>query len=177
MKTIKLIILTIIFSSSLFAQTVYEIPFASKGNIVELDIIGKLEQSDTKETVNIIESPQWVNIEKVEKYAQSKPTKPLIMCEYAHAMGNSTGAFGDWWRMIEKYDALQGGFIWDWVDQGLLKKDSSGNEFWAYGGDFGPFSVPSAGNFCLNGLLFPDRSPHPGLYEVKQAYNTLGLTP
>ncbi len=133
------------------------------------------EQAHLKWRNSDIYAPMYPNIEKVEKYAQSKPTKPLIMCEYAHAMGNSTGAFGDWWRMIEKYDALQGGFIWDWVDQGLLKKDSSGNEFWAYGGDFGPFSVPSAGNFCLNGLLFPDRSPHPGLYEVKQAYQYVGF--
>ncbi|MCP4441295.1 MAG: DUF4981 domain-containing protein, partial [Aureispira sp.] len=117
-----------------------------------------------------IYAPMYPNIKKVEKYAKSNPDKPLIMCEYAHAMGNSTGAFSDWWKLIEKYDALQGGFIWDWADQGLIKQTEEGEKYWAYGGDFGPKKVPSLGNFCLNGVVFPDRSPHPGLYEVKKAY-------
>ena len=138
------------------------------------------EQAHLKWRNSDIFAPMYPNIKKVEDYAKSKPEKPLIMCEYAHAMGNSTGAFKDWWQLIEHYDVLQGGFIWDWVDQGLIKKDSSGRESWVYGGDFGPQNVPSAGNFCLNGLVFPDRSPHPGLFEVKKVYqyaafDTIGI--
>ncbi len=76
----------------------------------------------------------------------------------------------DYWDVIEKYDVLQGGFIWDWVDQGLLTTNEEGEEYWAYGGDFGPDTVPSDGNFCLNGLVNPDREPKPQLLEVKKVY-------
>jgi beta-galactosidase len=111
------------------------------------------------------------------KYAQGNPDKPLIQCEYAHAMGNSVGNLQDYWDVIEKYDALQGGFIWDWVDQGLLTKNENGEEFWAYGGDFGPEDVPSDGNFCLNGLVNPDRGVKPHLLEVKKVYQHIGFEP
>lgn len=117
-----------------------------------------------------IYAPMYPLFDKVKKYAQSESPKPLIMCEYAHAMGNSTGNFQDWWNLIEQYDALQGGFIWDWVDQGLEKVSASGEQYWAYGGDFGPKNIPSLGNFCLNGIVFPDRSPQPALQEVKKVY-------
>jgi len=133
------------------------------------------EQAYLKWRNSDIYAPMYPNIHKVEKYAQSNPDKPLIMCEYAHAMGNSTGAFADWWDLIEKYDALQGGFIWDWVDQGLVKHTADGEKYWAYGGDFGPENIPSFGNFCLNGLVFPDRSPHPALFEVKKAYQYVDI--
>jgi beta-galactosidase len=128
------------------------------------------EQAHLKWRNSDIYAPMYPNISAVEKYAQGHPEKPMIMCEYAHAMGNSTGAFKDWWDLIEKYDALQGGFIWDWVDQGIQKETKDGEKYWAYGGDFGPKNVPSLGNFCLNGVVFPDRTPHPGLHEVKKAY-------
>jgi hypothetical protein len=114
--------------------------------------------------------PMYPSIGYIEKYAQQKQDRPLIMCEYAHAMGNSTGNLQDYWDVIEKYDHLQGGCIWDWVDQGLLKKDENGVEFFAYGGDFGPKDVPSDGNFCANGLVSADRTPHPALNEVKKVY-------
>ncbi|MCR4395488.1 MAG: beta-galactosidase, partial [Candidatus Saccharicenans sp.] len=91
-------------------------------------------------------------------------------CEYAHSMGNSTGNLQDYWDVIEKYPALQGGFIWDWVDQGLAKKNERGELFWAYGGDYGPPGTPSDDNFCCNGLVAPDRQPHPALWEVKKVY-------
>ncbi len=88
---------------------------------------------------------RWKNMPK-------KPTKPLIQCEYAHAMGNSVGNLQDYWDVIEKYPALQGGFIWDWVDQGILTTNDAGEEFWAYGGDFGPDTCSSTGISVLNGL-------------------------
>ena len=97
------------------------------------------------------------------------------MCEYAHSMGNSTGNLQDYWDVIEKYDALQGGFIWDWVDQGLVKYDKYDQKYWAYGGDFGPEGTPSDGNFCLNGIVNPDRSIHPAMEEVKKVYQYIKL--
>jgi beta-galactosidase len=122
--------------------------------------------------------PMYARIEYLEKYAQDeKNDRPLIMCEYAHAMGNSTGNFQDYWDVIEKYPKLQGGFIWDWVDQGLLMTSESGEKYWGYGGDFGPEGIRSDGNFCLNGLVWPDRTPHPGLYEVKKVYQYIGFKP
>jgi beta-galactosidase len=121
--------------------------------------------------------PMYMRIEGMEKYAQSNPERPLIQCEYAHAMGNSVGNLQDYWDVIEKYDALQGGFIWDWVDQGLLTTNEEGEEFWAYGGDFGPEDVPSDGNFCLNGLVNPDRGVKPHLLEVKKVYQHIGFEP
>ncbi|HDR50753.1 MAG TPA: DUF4981 domain-containing protein, partial [Mariniphaga anaerophila] len=121
--------------------------------------------------------PMYMRIEGMEKYAQSNPERPLIQCEYAHAMGNSVGNLQDYWDVIEKYDVLQGGFIWDWVDQGLLTTNEDGEEFWAYGGDFGPENVPSDGNFCLNGLVNPDRGVKPHLLEVKKVYQYIELEP
>lgn len=114
--------------------------------------------------------PMYPGINYIEWWAQTDDPRPLIMCEYAHAMGNSTGNLQDYWDVIEKYPRLQGGFIWDWVDQGLLKKDKFGHTFWAYGGDFGPEDIPSDGNFCMNGVVSPTRKPHPGLYEVNKVY-------
>ena len=114
--------------------------------------------------------PMYPPISHLEKYAEKSQKKPLIMCEYAHAMGNSTGNLQNYWDVIEKHKQLQGGFIWDWVDQGLLTKDENGKEFYAYGGDFGDERTPSDENFCINGLVNPDRTPHPGLSEVKKVY-------
>lgn len=121
--------------------------------------------------------PMYMPMERMEKYAKSNPERPLIQCEYAHAMGNSVGNLQDYWDLIEKYDVLQGGFIWDWVDQGLLTKNEDGEEFWAYGGDFGPEDVPSDGNFCLNGLVNPDRGIKPHLLETKKVYQYIGFDP
>ncbi|HPE78191.1 MAG TPA: glycoside hydrolase family 2 TIM barrel-domain containing protein, partial [Draconibacterium sp.] len=121
--------------------------------------------------------PMYARIQNMEDYAKTKPERPLIQCEYAHAMGNSVGNLQDYWDLIEKYPALQGGFIWDWVDQGLLATDSAGVSYWKYGGDFGPDTVPSDGNFCLNGLVNPDRTVKPHLLEVKKVYQYIGFTP
>jgi beta-galactosidase len=114
--------------------------------------------------------PMYPSIEEIAAYASSKPSRPLIMCEYAHSMGNSTGNLKDYWDIIEKFAALQGGFIWDWVDQGFAAKNDKGQSFWAFGGDYGPPDIPSDANFCCNGLVAPDRTPHPALYEVKKVY-------
>ncbi len=122
--------------------------------------------------------PMYSKIEYIESYAKDpKNDRPLIMCEYAHAMGNSTGNLQDYWDVIEKYPKLQGGFIWDWVDQGLLKTNDIGEKYWAYGGDYGEEGIPSDGNFCINGLVWPDRTPHPGLAEVNKVYQYVGFEP
>ncbi|MFC5704723.1 beta-galactosidase [Aeromonas eucrenophila] len=94
-------------------------------------------------------------------------TRPLILCEYAHAMGNSLGGYAHYWQAFRDHPRLQGGFVWDWVDQGLDKHTDDGRHYWAYGGDFG--DTPNDRQFCCNGLLFPDRTPHPSLFEAKRA--------
>jgi beta-galactosidase len=125
--------------------------------------------------------PMYPTFEEMEQYAMNagKPgyDRPYIMCEYAHSMGNSTGNLQDYWDVIEKYKILQGGFIWDWVDQGLLEKNEEGEEYYAYGGDYGEVGSPSDGNFCCNGLVGPDRTPHPALDEVKKVYQYVGFKP
>lgn len=94
--------------------------------------------------------------------------KPVILCEFAHSMGNSTGNFDEYMDLMEHNRNLIGTFIWDWVDQGLRKKDDRGKWFWAYGGDYG--DDPNAGNFNINGVVFPDRKPQPALAKVKYSY-------
>jgi beta-galactosidase len=121
--------------------------------------------------------PMYYRIPDMLNYVKEIQEKPLIQCEYAHAMGNSTGNFIDYWEAIESHDQLQGGYIWDWVDQGIAKYTEEGVKYWAYGGDFGPEDVPSDGTFCLNGLVFPDRTPHPGLIEVKKVYQYISFEP
>ncbi|CDF79791.1 beta-galactosidase (GH2) [Formosa agariphila KMM 3901] len=92
--------------------------------------------------------------------------RPVIMCEYAHAMGNSLGNMQTYWDVIYQNDRALGGYIWDWIDQGLLKTDDKGNEFLAYGGDFG--DKPNDNSFCLNGIIASDRTPKPEIYEAKK---------
>ena len=120
-----------------------------------------------------IQAPMYWTIPQLIAYAENSPSRPLILCEYAHAMGNSVGNLQDYWDVIEAYDVLQGGFIWDWVDQGLLVQTASGESYFAYGGDLGGQSLQHDGNFCLNGLVNPDRSPHPSLQEVKKVYQSV----
>ncbi len=111
--------------------------------------------------------PMYPPIDRMIDYALNPSyTRPLIMCEYAHAMGNSVGNLKEYWEAIENYHGLQGGFIWDWVDQGLVKTDKKGVSYWAYGGDFG--DTINDMNFCINGLIFPDRTPHPPMVELKK---------
>jgi beta-galactosidase len=136
------------------------------------------KSTNTTERHTDIWCPMYPPKEYLEAYAMdSKNDRPLIMCEYAHAMGNSTGNLQDYWDIIEKYPKLQGGFIWDWVDQGLLKTNDNGEKYWTYGGDYGEEGVPSDGNFNINGLVWPDRTGHPGLAEVKKVYQYVEFTP
>ncbi len=121
--------------------------------------------------------PMYPSIDHLVRYAEQRPARPLIMCEYAHAMGNSVGNFTDYWDAIKRYPALQGGFIWDWVDQGLLTRNAKGRAIFGYGGDFGPRGTSSDGNFLINGLVSPDRQPHPSLWEVKKVYQSIDVEP
>jgi beta-galactosidase len=118
--------------------------------------------------------PMYPGIGYMKNYAQNnKKTRPFIMCEYAHAMGNSTGNFQEYFDIIHSSPHMQGGFIWDWVDQGLLTHNETGKKYWAYGGDLGGGELQHDENFCANGLVAADRSPHPGIYEVKKVYQDI----
>jgi len=117
--------------------------------------------------------PMYYPAYYMEHYARNHPDRPLILCEYSHAMGNSLGNFQDYWNTIYDYKLLQGGFIWDWVNQGLAKKNQDGEKFWAYGGDYGPQDVPSDGNFCINGVVMPDRKVQPEMQELKKVYQPI----
>lgn len=121
--------------------------------------------------------PMYDRIHEIEEYAKRSDNRPLILCEYAHAMGNSVGNLQDYWDVIYAYKKLQGGFIWDWVDQGIAAEDEKDTPFWAFGGDFGPPGTPSDNNFCINGLVFPDRKIHPHIWEVKKVYQYIKAEP
>ena len=115
--------------------------------------------------------PQYPGVKTLQNYASKHQPKTFISSEYSHAMGNSNGNLMDLWDVIYKKgnDQLQGGYIWDWIDQALVKKDKDGSEFWAYGGDFGK-GMPNNHNFVCNGLISADYTPHPATHEVKYAY-------
>lgn len=119
--------------------------------------------------------PMYKKIDVLINHTLYLPTKPLILCEYAHAMGNSVGNFQDYWDVIEKYPSLQGGHIWDWVDQGIAQKTKEGHFYWAYGGDMAPEGTPSSRNFCMNGLIAADRSLKPHIWEVKKVYQNMAF--
>ena len=120
--------------------------------------------------------PQYPSADWFKRMGENSPGRPVCPSEYAHSMGNSTGSLDLQWEHIYKYPHLQGGFIWDWVDQALAKYDENGSfKFWAYGGDFGE-NAPSDGNFVCNGVVGPDREPHPGLAEVKYVYQDIKFT-
>ena len=119
--------------------------------------------------------PMYPSVNEIIAYAEKKPDRPLIMCEYEHAMGNSCGNFQDYWDAIERFPQLQGGFVWDWVDQGIWKATADGRKFFGYGGDFG--DSPTDGNFCCNGLVLPDRTVTPKTIEAKKVYQNVGFAP
>jgi beta-galactosidase len=113
----------------------------------------------------------------LEQYAQTHNDRPFLLIEYAHSMGNSTGNLAEYWEVINQHDILAGGFIWDWVDQGLVEHDENGTPYWTYGGDYGPADVPSSGNFNFNGIVFPDRRVQPAYWEVKRVYQYVDFVP
>ncbi|MFV9511249.1 glycoside hydrolase family 2 TIM barrel-domain containing protein [Tepidibacillus sp. LV47] len=123
------------------------------------------------EAASDIESQMYSKIESIEEYAKNNPKKPFILCEYSHSMGNSNGNLFKYWELFEKYPILQGGFIWDWIDQAIKTKTPEGIEYLAYGGNFG--DTPNDGNFCGNGLIFADRTISPKIYEVKKCYQNV----
>lgn len=134
------------------------------------------EQAHGNEFTDIF-CPMYAGYEKVEKYAQRTDlTKPLIQCEYAHAMGNSQGGFKEYWDLIRKYPHLQGGFIWDFVDQSIRWTGKNGVSIYAYGGDFNLYDASNQ-NFCDNGLINPDRLPNPHMHEVGHIYQNIWITP
>lgn len=121
--------------------------------------------------------PMYARIWSLRRHVNQRDERPLILCEYAHAMGNSEGNLKDYWDLIYKYDQLQGGFIWDWVDQTIAKTDDKGHKYWAYGGDMGFVGVVNDSNFCANGLVAADRSLHPHIWEVKKVYQNIAFEP
>ena len=111
--------------------------------------------------------PMYPSIDDIVQWAETtREDRPLLLCEYSHAMGNSNGSLSDYWEAFRTHHGLQGGFVWDWIDQGLRARDEDGEEYFAFGGDFG--DEPNDANFCINGLIGPDREPHPALWEMKK---------
>jgi len=133
----------------------------------------QFEQAGEMSNTDII-CPMYPPISNMKEFAsRPDPGRPYIMCEFSHAMGNSSGNFQEYFDIMSTSKHMQGGFIWDWVDQGLLTSDENGWPYWGYGGDFGSQDYPHQENFCANGLVFPDRTPHPGLMEVKKVYQDI----
>jgi beta-galactosidase len=133
------------------------------------------EQAHGNEYTDIF-CPMYYDYEGCIKYSTGNPTKPLIQCEYAHAMGNSQGGFKEYWDITRKYPHNQGGFIWDFVDQSLRIKRADGISYYGYGGDWNRYDA-SDNNFCDNGLISPDRIPNPHMYEVGYVYQSVWVTP
>jgi len=121
--------------------------------------------------------PMYPRLESLLEWAKDKShpdkNRPLIMCEYSHAMGNSNGGLADYYKLFETVPGLQGGFIWEWIDHGIVQKTPDGREYWAYGGDFG--DKPNDANFVCDGLVWPDRTPHPGIFEFKKLAQPAGI--
>lgn len=136
------------------------------------------ERAPENEPYSDIIAWMYTSPQKLQWYADRTDTnRPWILCEYAHAMGNSTGNFQEYWDIILRSPNLQGGFIWDWVDQGLEATDPNGRTYFYYGGDFGGDRWVHQENFCANGLISADRNIHPGLYEVKKTYQGIYFSP
>ncbi|MDE5752090.1 MAG: beta-galactosidase, partial [Duncaniella sp.] len=133
----------------------------------------QFEQAAEEENTDIV-WPMYPHVGSMKEYAsRNNPGRPYIMCEYAHAMGNSSGNFQEYYDIIRSSPQMQGGFIWDWVDQAILAHDENGRAYWGYGGDFGAQNYTHDENFCINGLVFADRTAHPGLKEVKKVYQDI----
>ena len=134
------------------------------------------EQARKNEFTDIF-CPMYHAYDECIEYCEGNPDKPLIQCEYAHAMGNSQGGFMEYWDLIRKYPNYQGGFIWDFVDQSPRWKNAAGAEFYGYAGDFNRYDVDKDQNFCNNGLISPDRRFNPHAYEVKYVHQSIWASP
>ena len=146
----------------IFEQTYNWLKEQDNNRIVQYEPARRAAYSD-------IFCPMYPRPERLIEHGKQYQDQPGIMIEYAHAMGNSVGNLQDYWDIIEQYPNLQGGYIWDWVDQSLEYKDEAGNPYLAYGHDYHP-DLPTDGNFLNNGLVDPYRNPHPHLSEVKKVY-------
>ncbi|CAD0006811.1 glycoside hydrolase family 2 TIM barrel-domain containing protein [Flavobacterium salmonis] len=132
----------------------------------------QFEQAGENKNTDIV-APMYPSIKSMKNYANSDKTRPYIMCEYAHAMGNSSGNFQEYWDIINSSKRMQGGFIWDWIDQGIKSKTEKGEVYWAYGGDLGGANLQNDENGCADGLVFSNRTPKPALSEVKKVYQNI----
>jgi beta-galactosidase len=132
----------------------------------------QFEQAGENRNTDIV-APMYPSIKSMKAYASSDKKRPYIMCEYAHAMGNSSGNFQEYWDIIRGSKRMQGGFIWDWIDQGIKTKNEKGEVFWAYGGDLGAEKLQNDENGCADGLVFSNRVPKPALSEVKKVYQNI----
>jgi beta-galactosidase len=122
-----------------------------------------------------VDSNMYPSVGWLEAQGKKDSARPYFICEYIHAMGNAMGNAQEYWDLIKRYDRCIGACVWDWIDQGLLKKTDDGREFFAYGGDYG--DQPNSGNFCINGLLYPDRTPSTKLTSLKTIYQYAGFNP
>ncbi|MDD3323083.1 MAG: glycoside hydrolase family 2 TIM barrel-domain containing protein [Paludibacter sp.] len=151
----------------IFHETYKWIKERDKTRLVQFEQAGEQENTD-------VVCPMYPGIKDMKEYAdREKVNRPYIMCEYSHAMGNSSGNFKEYWDIIRGSKNMQGGFIWDWVDQGFQMTDEAGRNYWSYGGDMGSQNYTNDENFCHNGLVWPDRAPKPGLLEVKKFYQDI----
>jgi beta-galactosidase len=133
----------------------------------------QFEQAGEAANTDIV-CPMYPSIENMKRYAsRTDVTRPYIMCEYGHAMGNSTGNFQEYFDIISTSPQMQGGFIWEWLEHGIAATDDSGRKYWAYGGDIGGYQYTHDQNFCADGLVTPDRQPHPGMNEVRKVYQDI----
>jgi len=155
-------------TGKIFKTTYKWLKERDNNRIVQYEPAGKEDYTD-------VYCPMYPKPEYLVNHGKSDSDKPFIMIEYAHAMGNSVGNLQDFWDIIETYTNLQGGYIWDWVDQSLEYKDENGNPYLAYGHDYHP-DLPTDGNFLNNGLVDPYRNPHPHLSEVKKVYEPVQFT-
>lgn len=137
------------------------------------DILSNMYPSSQK-LERMVKKRKFQTPSRTIKFEEGK-VKPHVLCEFAHAMGNSLGNFQEFMDVFEKYPNAIGGFIWDFIDQGLRKRSEEGKEFWAYGGDFG--DKPNDRNYCINGIIMPDRKPNPSLFEVKKVYQNIMVEP
>ncbi len=135
----------------------------------------QFEQAGEDVNTDIV-CPMYPSISNMKNYAAADKARPYIMCEYAHAMGNSNGNFQEYWDIISSSKHMQGGFIWDWVDQGIKAINSNKDTYWAYGGDLGGFHLQNDENGVADGILSADRTPDPGAYEVKKVYQNVLFT-
>ena len=132
------------------------------------------EQARSRDHTDVT-APMYATIDWMREYIESDYTKPYILCEYAHAMGNSVGNLQGYWDLIDSEPSLQGGFIWDWADQTFTREDHEGKPYYAYGGDLGYVGISNDSSFCANGLVTSDRKHNPHIYEVKKVYQPLKI--